>query len=187
MLMRQKYSKSKFRNINQLFNRTGLRSPGHNMSSLTKQKIMLLLNDIYLKSKENKVFKPASICAHYHVGHQLCTVLLKHEYIKFIDRGKYLYQGKPIDEKLIDEVYSLYSKYKSDQKKEYNSRPKNITDSTKSNLFNNINSLEEKINQLYERSKQLDQRITQLNSYVMDMILNAPAKDKSFLHRIFNK
>ena len=148
--------------------------------SLTKQKIMLLLNDIYLKSKENKVFKPASICAHYHVGHQLCTVLLKFGYIKSIDRGKYLYQGKPIDEKLIDEVYSLYSQYKSDQKKDYNSRPKSIPDSTKSNLFNNIDSLEEKI-------KNLEQRIMQLNHSVVNMTLDINAKRKSFLDRIFNK
>ena len=150
------------------------------MSSLTKQKIMLLLNDIYLKSKENKVFKPASICAHYHVGHQLCTVLLKNEYIKFIDRGKYLYQGKPIDEQLINEVYSLYSKYKSDQKKDYNSKPKRNPDSTKSNLFNNIDSLEEKI-------KILEQRIVQLNHSVINMTLDVNAKRKSFLDRIFNK
>ena len=150
------------------------------MSSITKQKIMLLLNDIYLKSKENKVFKPASICAHYHVGHQLCTVLLKNEYIKFIDRGKYLYQGKPIDEQLINEVYSLYSKYKSDQKKDYNSKPKRNPDSTKSNLFNNIDSLEEKI-------KILEQRIVQLNHSVINMTLDVNAKRKSFLDRIFNK
>ena len=148
--------------------------------SLTKQKIMLLLNDIYLKSKENKVFKPASICAHYHVGHQLCTVLLKNDYIKYIDRGKYLYQGKPIDEKLIDEVYSFYSQYKSDQKKDYNSRPKSIPDPTKSNLFNNIDSLEEKI-------KNLEQRIMQLNHSVVNMTLDINSKRKSFLDRIFNK
>ena len=141
---------------------------------------MLLLNDIYLKSKENKVFKPASICAHYHVGHQLCTVLLKFGYIKCIDRGKYLYQGKPIDEKLIDEVYSLYSQYKSDQKKDYNSRPKSIPDPTKSNLFNNIDSLEDKI-------KNLEQRIMQLNHSVVNMTLDINAKRKSFLDRIFNK
>ena len=141
---------------------------------------MLLLNDIYLKSKENKVFKPASICAHYHVGHQLCTVLLKFGYIKSIDRGKYLYQGKPIDEKLIDEVYSLYSQYKSDQKKDYNSRQKSIPDPTKSNLFNNIDSLEEKI-------KNLEQRIMQLNHSVVNMTLDINAKRKSFLDRIFNK
>ena len=150
------------------------------MSSLTKQKIMLLLNDIYLKSKENKVFKPASICAHYHVGHQLCTVLLKFGYIKCIDRGKYLYQGKPIDEQLINEVYSLYSKYKSDQKKDYNSKSKSNLDSTNGNLINNIHSLEGKI-------KQLEQRIVQLNSYVMNIISEVPAKNKSFLHKIFNK
>ena len=141
---------------------------------------MLLLNDIYLKSKENKVFKPASICAHYHVGHQLCTVLLKNDYIKYIDRGKYLYQGKPIDEKLIDEVYSFYSQYKSDQKKDYNSRPKSIPDPTKSNLFNNIDSLEEKI-------KNLEQRIMQLNHSVVNMTLDINSKRKSFLDRIFNK
>jgi hypothetical protein len=141
---------------------------------------MLLLNDIYSKSKQNKVFKPASICTHYHVGVQLCTVLLKFGYIKFIDRGKYLYQGKPIDQQLVNEVYGLYSKYKSNQKKDYNSKPKGNSDSTNDNLINNMNSLEGKINQL-------EQKIVQLNSYVMDMILKVPAKDKLFLHKIFNK
>jgi hypothetical protein len=91
-----------------------------------------------------------------------------------------LYQGKPIDEQLINDVYNLYSKYKSDQKKDYNSKPKFNLDSTNSNLIDNIHSLEDKI-------KHLEQRIVQLNSYVMDIISEVPVKNKSFLHKIFNK
>ena len=141
---------------------------------------MLLLNDIYLKSKENKVFKPAAICAHYHVGHQLCTVLLKNGYIKYIDRGKYLYQGKPIDEQLVNEVYNLYSQYKSDQRKEYKPKEKSKLDPAKGNIFIDVDSLADKINVL-------EQRIIQLNHLVMNMILEVPSKNKSFLHKIFNK
>ena len=141
---------------------------------------MLLLNDIYLKSKENQTFKPSSICSHYHVGHQLCTVLLKFGFIKQLERAKYLYIGKPIDQQLVNEVYNHYSKYKSDQKRQLNIKREINFNKQDNDLSSNIHSLAGEI-------KGLEQRIIQLNTLVMNMILEAPSKEKSFLHKIFNK
>ncbi len=94
------------------------------MKHLTKNKIELLLNDIYLKSKKNETFKPNHICAYYHLGNQLSVILHKFGYAKVIERGKYFYIGNPVTDKLVEEVYKHYFEYRKNQRNKKNNKEK---------------------------------------------------------------
>jgi hypothetical protein len=154
------------------------------MAKLTKQKLSLMLNDIYLKSKRNETFNPSDIMTYYHLGQNFATILRAYGYCKKIDTGKYTYIGKSINEELINEIYNHYMKYKKKEKEKVNEKQKgNYLFEEKDNKqqvrFLNDTGL---IDMIFKRNDELNKKVNELEKSVDKLYEHIKARDLNKLH-----
>ena len=152
------------------------------MAKLTKQKLSLMLNDIYLKSKRNETFNPSDIMTYYHLGQNFSTILRTYGYCKKIDTGKYLYIGKFINQELIDEVYNHYMKYKKKEKVKEKQKGNYLfeeKDNKQQVKFLNHTDL---IDMLFKRCDELNKKVNELEKDIHRLYEDFHARNLNRLH-----